>query len=391
MASVVKRTKSKYWTACFTDRDGRQMKRSTKSTDRSESLRIAIELERVEQQARKVQVTTAQLQKVLNDASERITGDSLSAPTVQDYLNEWLQGAALRIAPSTKVRYENTVKLFINGLGSKAKHPVTSITPHHIEEFLNARLSSGMAPKTTIVDLKTLGTAFRRAEAYGIILKNPVSAVRAPKEESSERGLFSQEEVQKLMDAAPSLEWQTLILFGYFLGARMSDCVHMQWENIRPEQGVIVYTQKKTGKKVVVPMHFHVIEHIHYLATFGTTGYLCPTLVKRVTGGRNGLSGAFKRIISKAGLDAGVVPGKGIRKFSKRTFHSLRHSFNSALANAGVTEEIRMKLTGHTSKAVHTQYTHFEVGALKNAVTAIPLFKPKQPESEAASLSVPEP
>ena len=73
-------------------------------------------------------------------------------------------------------------------------------------------------------------------------------------------------------------------------------------------------------------------------------------------------------------------PGKGIRNFTKRTFHSLRHSFNSALANAGVTEEIRMKLTGHSSKAMNTRYTHLEVSTLKSAMTSLPLFGAKPQE-----------
>ncbi len=347
-------------------------------------MQIALELEAVERKARGSALTTTQLQKILSDVSEKLTGDDLAVPTVADYLDEWLKGMEVRISGTTKLRYENTVKTFKETLGGKIKQPVTSITPKHIEGYLHARLKEGVAPKTAIVDLKTLNTAFRRAEAFGIILKNPVAAVRLPKDESSEREVFSQEEVQKLLQAAPSLEWQTLILFGYFLGARLSDCINMRWDNIQPEQGLVVYHQKKTGKKVTIPMHFHVMEHLNYLATFGTTGFLCPTLVKRVTGGRNGLSGAFTRIVRKAGLDPGVVPGKGIRQFTKLTFHSLRHSFNSALANAGVTEELRMKLVGHSSKAVNMRYTHFEMDALKNAVTTLPLFTPQPPEIQQA-------
>lgn len=76
-----------------------------------------------------------------------------------------------------------------------------------------------------------------------------------------------------------------------------------------------------------------------------------------------------------------VVQSKGKRNFTKWTFHSLRHSFNSNLANAGVTGEIRMKLTGHPSKAVHTQYTHFEVDALKSAMSSLPLFNRQKPGS----------
>jgi hypothetical protein len=52
VASITKREKSKYWTACFTDRNGRQLKRSTKTTDRNHANQIAIELEAVEHKAR---------------------------------------------------------------------------------------------------------------------------------------------------------------------------------------------------------------------------------------------------------------------------------------------------------------------------------------------------
>jgi len=50
----------------------------------------------------------------------------------------------------------------------------------------------------------------------------------------------------------------------------------------------------------------------------------------------------------------------------------LRNSFTSALANAGVSPELRMKLTGHSSEAVHHGYTHHELEALKNAVWKLP-------------------
>ena len=374
MASIVRRKKSRFWTACYTNRDGRQLKRSTKTTDKRQALQIAMELERVERQANAGAITTIQLRKVLSDVSERINGDSLIAPSVEDYLNDWLKGIGARNRVATIERYGKTKRLFLESLGDKAQKPVTSLTPKDIETFLNERLKTGVAPQTAIIDLKTINTAFRRAEAYGIILKNPVAAVQMPKNNASEREVFTHEEVQKMLNAVPFLEWQTLILFGYFIGARLSDCVHMKWENIHPEQGVIIYHQQKTGKKVTVPMHFHVIEHLKYISAFGTTGLLCPKLSTKGSGGKHGLSEGFKRIVIKAGLDPMEVKGKGIRNFTKRTFHSLRHSFNSALANAGISEEVRMKLTGHSSKAMYQNYTHLQMATLKNAMTALPLF-----------------
>ncbi len=377
MATVIRRADSRFWIACFTDRNGRQLKRSAKTSDRSQAMRVAVDLERVEQQARAGSLTTDQLRKVLNDVAEKVNGDSLAVPSAADYLKGWLDGVKAKRRPGTHERYANTVRLFLAHLGPRAGKPITSVTPAEVEGFLNWRLNSGAAPKTAIVDVKSLKVAFRRAELYGIILKNPVAAVQLPKDESSERGIFTQEEIQTLVGAAPSLEWQTLILLGYFLGARLSDCVHMKWENIHPTDGVIVYEQKKTGKRVVVPMHYHIIEHLDYLRTFGTTGFLCPKLAMKGPGGKHGLSEGFKRIATKAGIDLGVIEGKGTRKFTQRTFHSLRHSFNSILANAGVSDELRMKLTGHSSKEMNKRYTHLEVATLKNAMTAMPLFSVK--------------
>lgn len=41
MASIWKHPKSKFWTACYTDSDGRQRKASTKTTDKEKAIEIA--------------------------------------------------------------------------------------------------------------------------------------------------------------------------------------------------------------------------------------------------------------------------------------------------------------------------------------------------------------
>jgi hypothetical protein len=64
MASILKREKSRFWIACYTNREGRQLKRSTKTTDKRQALQITLELERVEKQASAGAMTTIQLRKV---------------------------------------------------------------------------------------------------------------------------------------------------------------------------------------------------------------------------------------------------------------------------------------------------------------------------------------
>lgn len=374
MASIHKRKKSPFWTASYTSRDGRQLKKSTKTTDKNQATEIAIEFERLERRANAGTLTSNQIKKVFNDVSEKVTGDTLIAPATEIYLNEWLEGVRARAKPATIERYCLSVKLFLASLGEKAQKPISSVTSRDVEIFLNSRLKSGVAPKTAIVDLKTINIAFRRADKYGDIDRNPVAAVRPPKNVCSEREVFTHNEVQKIYRAAPTHEWQTLILLGYFSGARLTDCVMMKWENIQPENNRLEYEQKKTGKKVAVPLHLNLVEHLNFISAFGTKGFLCPKLASKVTGGRRGLSEGFKRIVVKAGIDPMTVKGKGIRNFTKRSFHSLRHSFNSVLANAGVAEEVRRKLTGHSSPMMNAKYTHLEMDTLKGAMDTFPLF-----------------
>jgi integrase len=71
-------------------------------------------------------------------------------------------------------------------------------------------------------------------------------------------------------------------------------------------------------------------------------------------------------------LDLQTVKGAGKRMISRRTFHALRHSFTSALANQNVAPELRMKLTGHKTEGEHRKYTHHEMDNLRAAVKKIP-------------------
>ena len=89
---------------------------------------------------------------------------------------------------------------------------------------------------------------------------------------------------------------------------------------------------------------------------------------------RNGLSGQFRLIMEKAGVKGDEITKRGDKGRNRSTlsFHSLRHSFNSEMANAGVPQEIRQRLTGHASKAVNDSYTHAFLETLRQAVATVP-------------------
>ena len=67
-----------------------------------------------------------------------------------------------------------------------------------------------------------------------------------------------------------------------------------------------------------------------------------------------------------------IKSGSAGRNVSARSFHSLRHSFVTALAHANVAIELRRRLAGHASEGQSLHYTHPEFASLREAVEKLP-------------------
>jgi integrase len=75
----------------------------------------------------------------------------------------------------------------------------------------------------------------------------------------------------------------------------------------------------------------------------------------------------------KAKLDkqtVGEKSGKG-RRFSRLTFHSLRHGINSRLANLGTSQDVRKLVVGHSSDSVNDGYTHLSSDTMRTAINQL--------------------
>lgn len=374
MASIWRHPKSKYWSACYTDKTGKQVKRSTKLTDKRLAQSLAIEWELLEQKARQRTITATQIQRVIKEMVDKTTEDTAQTRPVDEYLKEWIANMSGQ-SEATMERYKHTVDLFIKSLGKEKDTPLNMISAGHIEAFMNKRIKSGLAPKTVSVDIKTLSAAFNRAERFGFILKNPVPAVQLPKIVSSHRNMFTVDQVTKLLHTVKYTdEWFTMILLGFYTGARLKDCAMMKWEGVNFKERSISYVQQKTGKRVDVPLVDDLYEHLNFLFEFKRTDYINEDIAKGCLDGKPALSMQFNRIVKKAGIDPETIQGKGKQNFNRLTFHSLRHSFNSILANQGVSPEIRIKLTGHASIGMNQVYTHHDKKPLEDAVNKMPLI-----------------
>jgi integrase len=354
MASLTRKHDCKNWIANITMPDGTRTSRSTGTDDKKVAQTIADALEEATRRAKKGHFVEKDARAALNEILRRVNEDTMSGDTVEHFLRDWLNG---KTNQGTNERYTHVVDIFLNHLGSKANALLSKISHKDARSFIKSRQAQALASKTIRVDAKILSGAFNLARKLNFIESNPFEkalAISPIKVISSTRMDFTPEQVSQILEAAQG-EWKTVILFGYFTGARLEDCASMKWSNVNFEKSLIDYTESKRGKRVVIPISPQLEEHLQAIAsTDSTDPYITPSLASKDSGGKSGLSEKFKKIMVAGGVDPQTEQGQGKRKFSKLSFHSLRHTTNTLLANNGIDQETRMALIGQTTKAVNT-------------------------------------
>jgi integrase len=178
------------------------------------------------------------------------------------------------------------------------------------------------------------------------------------------------------VEYAPSEEWKGMILMGAFTGLRLTDCAKLNWENINLlKREIITIPQKTKRKKTIVriPIHPTLEAYLKDLPTpIKSDTPVFPALNSQTGTGRNGLSKQFTSIMESAKVSRGKSISTGSRTSYERSFHSLRHTLTSWLADSNVSPEIRMQIIGHKSQDVHSLYTHLGDETLKNAIAGVP-------------------
>ena len=385
MASVHRdaRNRSPYWYAAYTLPDGTRCLKSTKLKERSKALKLAMEWENLARSVAERDPMGTQIARVNVDIYERATGQRVEVVFLGDFLRSWSERAANLKSKRTGMRYKQVVEDFLDHIGpARAKSNLGSVRESDVQSFLDQEAKDGKSATTVAIAAKVLRIPFNLALKQGLILRQPVSSLDIPDGNAQQKKAFTWPQVLKLISVAEG-DWITAVMLGAYCGMRLGDCVNLQWENVNLDEDLIRFVPEKTSrgkrrKELNVPMHPALKLHLAALRQNATEGqpHLCPTLHGKSVGGRSGLSKAFiEEVMAKAEISNQAKPnqvaGKG-RAFSSLSFHSLRHSFNSELANKGVSQELRRHLTGHATDKMNDVYSHLDKGLLKKAVHKLP-------------------
>jgi len=390
----------------------KQVHRSTGQTDRTEAMRKALDFEKTERAAagtgneKSERIMTlveeaASLamrgllnhdkgREIVNAILEIGTGTAAVDYTIAGWCDDWLAGKKSTSKPGTYLRYENAIKRFKTHLKGKADQRLESLTKRDIEEFRDNLRKGGRAAKTVNGYVKDVRSCIRSATKEGLLARNPATNVEHLAEDDSiSREPFTIDEVATLAAKAPSNDWRGMILLGAYGGIRLGDAAHLKAGNVDLVEKLIRFMPAKSSRKkkiVTLPMHPELESFLltHPLSD-DPAAPLFPSLAKRSVAGRNGLSLTFAAIMDTAGVSRGIAKetadGAGRIQYT-RSFHALRHTFNSLLAGADVAQETRMKLTGHSTREVNDIYTHSDVATLRKALEKMPHLTTKHTDEK---------
>ena len=132
MASIWKHPKSQYWTACFTNHEGKQLKRSTKTTDKKLALKTATMLEEEYRKKR----TAGQIQKLLVEVHRNITGEVVKPVSLASYQRQWVdQKRTDGCTEATLTFYEHSTGRFVEFMEGAAQATIANVGKSDVEAF----------------------------------------------------------------------------------------------------------------------------------------------------------------------------------------------------------------------------------------------------------------
>ena len=244
--------------------------------------------------------------------------------------------------------------------------PVLRLSKPMAEEFRRKR-QSGTSTKDATVnrDLSVLRHILYWALDEQLIEVNPLARLKMARERRTRRQILDLAEEQLLL-AAASPHLRVMITAALDTGMRRGEITGQRWEDIDFSRRLLFVTRSKTpeGESREIPL----TTRLHQL--------LVET--RKSEGIAFGYQDGPVRIIKTAWR--ATLRRAGVRH---ARFHDLRHTFNTRLMEAGVMQEVRMALMGHSSGAkVHATYTHIELPVKREAIRKLEAWVKQQSEQQ---------
>ncbi len=339
------------------------------------------------------------VQAAIATVDERLVAIADACPTLT-MLQAW---DAFKVAPKGKtprgrkinpgVRtltdYEGRWNAFVSWLDRKHPTPkdamglptpreLRSVTQEQAQRYI-AEVKASRSGNTANKTLTFLRMVFTVLKDAARITANPFDGMESEALSVERKRPLTIEElaaVSKML--AGSGEMELLFSLGYYTGGRLGDIMRLRWDNIDMAARKIHYTPHKTAKTKAGKDG----------VTHGVPPPLFALLDKTPKKDRRGLvlkdmgdiypsnPAAVCKRIQKVFTDAGIETDAEVEGYGKRIarvgFHSLRHSYITALLERGIPADSVRRMAGHADISMTMHYYHASGDTLRAVSGALP-------------------
>lgn len=282
--------------------------------------------------------------------------------TFADFAWRWLDTYARANNKPSEVRAKRSV-LGVHLVPRFGALPLPQVSGMAVEAFKGEQRGKGLAAKTVNNQLAVLRRCLRSAEEWGLLQKAP--AIKALRAAQPPLRWLDASEQERLLRASRSLPaWAPAVLLALRTGMRLGELLGLDWDDIDWERRTVTVRRSFVAGVLDSPKN-HRTRHVHLPSDAAAALYPLRQaegpVFRRRSGGRQAAFMAarkIKRIERAAGL-------RGV------AWHTLRHTYATTLAMAGVPLPVLMKLLGHSSIAMTMRYVHVSPHALQEAADAV--------------------
>ncbi|WP_077489592.1 site-specific tyrosine recombinase XerD [Sinomonas mesophila] len=308
--------------------------------------------------------------------------DAAPAPALARAVEDYLRHLAVErgLAANTLAAYRRDLARYAAYLAREGVGAPSGVDRGHVGRFAEALRdgADGGSPLTARSAARTV-VAVRGLHRFwaleGTTAGDPAADVHPPLAGQRLPKAISVDEVGRILDAAaadtPSgLRDRALLEFLYATGARISEAVGLDVDDLRLESGEagppIVRLFGKGSKERLVPLGSYAARALEAYLVRGRPALVAkgrgtPALFLNARGGRISRQSAWtilKDVAEKAMIGRDVSP------------HTLRHSFATHLLEGGADVRVVQELLGHASVTTTQVYTHVTADTLREVYAA---------------------
>ena len=303
---------------------------------------------RVSLQTQDSQVAQAKYEEIIQkrDAEKKLKDDSMYWTDFKDKVLSHL--ASARSANTVK-RTEIAAR-YLEGVIRPFK--VCDVTPEGLQRVQDYMVEQGLGEHNINRLLQCIKTMMRLGEEWKVAPYHDwrsISKLKAPKKLVE---FHSEEEVDKLFDACPTLEWKTIVRLAADAGLWREEIMNLRWKDVDANNDMIYVDMDEKG----------------YVRTIPTTKCLKELLTKMrktahsefvINEGRDNpnkdyVTIQYRKIAQSAGISS--------------TMQKLRHTFACQLAKKGIKLEALAKLLGISLLTAQQTYEPFMPKVDVNAI-----------------------